>query len=102
MSRTAPAFFVIDLNVKDREAFDRGYGSVVGAMVTKHGGTFVVGGQKAVPVEGAPPEGAVIIVRFDSMDKANAFLSDPEYPRIVPVRHQTAETRSYLVEGVAS
>lgn len=102
MASVAPAFFVIDLNVKDREAFDKGYGSVVGAMITKHKGTFIVGGQEALPVEGAPPEGVVIIIRFDTIDDAKAFLTDPDYQKIAPVRHRTASTRSYLVEGAAS
>jgi uncharacterized protein (DUF1330 family) len=101
-AKPGPAYFVIELNVKNREVFDRDYGSHVGALVTKHGGTFVVGGRKPESVEGTPPQGVILILRFDSMGIAKAFLNDPEYKKIVPVRHRTADTRSYLVEAPAS
>ena len=97
-----PVFFVVELNVKEREEFDRDYASQAGALVTQHGGTFLVGGEKVQPVEGTPPEGVVIIVRFDSMDQARSFLDSPEYKKIVPVRQKTADTRSYLVQGAAA
>lgn len=102
MANSAPTFFVIDLKINDSDAFNEGYGSLVGGLVAKHGGTFIVAGQQAVPVEGTQPKGAVIIVRFDSMANAKAFLDDPEYGKIAPVRRRTAETHSYLVEGTAS
>lgn len=96
---TQPTFFVIELNVKDPEKFNSGYGSLVGPLVSKHHGTFIVTGQKARVVEGSPPNGVVIIVRFDSAADAQALLSDPDYVAIAPVRRKTAETRSYLVDS---
>jgi uncharacterized protein (DUF1330 family) len=96
-----PIYFVVELNVTNQEEFDRDYGGRAGALVAEHGGTFVVGGAPAEAVEGDAPEGVVIIVTFEDMESARSFLDAPEYQEIVPIRRRTAETRSYLVQGVA-
>jgi uncharacterized protein (DUF1330 family) len=96
-----PVYFVVELNVTNQEEFDRDYGGRAGELVTEHGGTFVVGGAQAEAVEGDPPEGVVIIVTFEDMESARAFLDAPEYQEIVPIRQRTADTRSYLVQGTA-
>src|SRR5690606_16960217 len=57
MTETASAYFVIELDITDQAGFDKGYGSVVGDLVAKHGGVFLAPPQKAVPVEGASPDG---------------------------------------------
>lgn len=96
-----PVYFVVELNVSNQEEFDRDYSQRAGELVMEHGGTFVVAGQAVEAVEGDPPEGVVIIVTFEDMESARSFLDSPEYQEIVPVRQRTAETRSYLVQGVA-
>jgi uncharacterized protein (DUF1330 family) len=97
-----PAYLVVELNVKDKAEFDKGYGSQAGAIVQQHGGTFIVGGETPQALEGSKPQGAVIIVRFPSMQQAQAFLNSPEYKKIIPVRQKTADTRSYLVQGASA
>jgi uncharacterized protein (DUF1330 family) len=67
----------------------------------QYGGTYIVRGGNVETLEGAEPDGSVVILRFDSVDDAKTWMSSPEYTAIKDIRHQTAETRSYMVEGLA-
>jgi len=100
-AQEGPAYFVVELNVTNQDEFDSEYAGRAGQLVAEHGGIFVVGGREAHTVEGTPPEGVVIIMRFDSMNSAQAFLDSPEYREIAPIRQRTARTRSYLVQAAA-
>jgi uncharacterized protein (DUF1330 family) len=97
-SQSGPAYLVVELDVKNQEGFAE-YGEKVPATISQYGGTFIVGGVAAETVEGADPQGNVIIVRFDSVEDAKKWMNSPEYQEIVDIRRQNAETRSYLVEG---
>ena len=69
------------------------------ATINQFGGGYIVRGGRAVSMEGDPPLGRVVINVFDSMDKARGWLESPDYKKIVPVRHQQAKSRVYIVEG---
>jgi uncharacterized protein (DUF1330 family) len=94
-----PAYFIIELQIHNSEKFHDGYGSKVGNLILRHGGKIIVPGNKALPVEGSAPKGIVIVVCFEHIESAQAFISDPDYQRIAPWRRENATTRSFLVEG---
>jgi uncharacterized protein (DUF1330 family) len=98
-SQSGPAYLVVELDVTNQEGFAE-YNEKVPAVISQYGGKFIVGGVAAESVEGAEPQGNVIIVRFDSLEKAKEWMNSPEYQEIVDIRRQNAETRSYLVEGL--
>jgi uncharacterized protein (DUF1330 family) len=52
-----------------------------------------------VVVEGAAPEG-VVIVRYPSMEAARAFYDSPDYQAAVRHRFLGADYRSIFVEGI--
>jgi uncharacterized protein (DUF1330 family) len=41
-----------------------------------------------------------VVVAFDSMEKARAWYDSPAYDTIKPIRHSSAKTRAFIVEGV--
>ena len=51
------------------------------------------------PLEGEPPKGMVAIA-FDSMQQAQAWWDSPAYRELRPIRHRSAKTRAYILEGV--
>jgi uncharacterized protein (DUF1330 family) len=42
----------------------------------------------------------IVVVAFDSMEKARAWYDSPAYDTIKPIRHSSANTRAFIVEGV--
>lgn len=50
-------------------------------------------------VEGAAPEG-VVIVKFPSLEAGRAFYNSPEYQAAVRHRYLGADYRSFFVQGV--
>jgi uncharacterized protein (DUF1330 family) len=97
-ARTAPAYLVVEVDVKDPDTF-RKYATAIPGTVEPFGGRFIVRGGKTEALEGAPPK-RIILIAFDSMEKARGWWNSPAYEAIRPIRHSAAETRLFFVEGV--
>ncbi|MGO4569288.1 DUF1330 domain-containing protein [Rhizobium sp. 2YAF20] len=44
----------------------------------------------------------MVVIAFGSVDKAKAWYNPPEYEELKPIRHRSATSRVYIVEGPAS
>jgi len=95
----APAYYVVEVNVRDLDTYKSDYASHVAATLTPYGGRYLAAGGRTESIEGAPPASRVSILEFPSVDKAEAWYNSPEYDKIKPVRHAVATTRSFIVEG---
>lgn len=98
-SEVNAAYFIIEVDVRDPDTFNS-YAEKATDMVQRYGGTFVVMGGRVRSVEGAPPNGNVVVIRFDDYDRAELWLASEEYAQIKPLRHSSAETRQILAEAV--
>jgi len=63
---------------------------------------YLVRGHNIQALEGEPPKGGVVIIAFDSADKAREWYDSPAYQAIKPIRQSSAKSRLFIVEGVAS
>ena len=52
-------------------------------------------------LEGEPPKGYIVVIGFDSLEKARAWYDSPAYNAIKPIRQNTTKSRLLIVEGVA-
>jgi uncharacterized protein (DUF1330 family) len=95
----APAYYVVEVNVRDLDKYKNDYASHVAATLAPYGGRYLAAGGRTESIEGAPPASRVSILEFPSVDKAEAWYNSPEYDKIKPVRHAVATTRSFIVEG---
>jgi uncharacterized protein (DUF1330 family) len=93
-----PAYVLVELDIKDPDGF-AAYGAQVPATIAEHGGA-VIANAVAETIEGAAPQGRVIIIRFGSVADAHGWLDSPEYGAIKGIRHRTAATRQLVVEGL--
>jgi uncharacterized protein (DUF1330 family) len=96
---TAPAYYVVEVNVRDLDRYKNDYASHVAATLAPYGGRYLAAGGRTESIEGAPPASRVSLVEFPSVDKAEAWYNSPEYDKIKPVRHAVATTRAFIVEG---
>ena len=96
---TAPAYYVVEVNVRDLDRYKNDYAAHVAATLAPYGGRYLAAGGRTESIEGAPPASRVSLLEFPSVEKAEAWYNSPEYDKIKPVRHAVATTRSFIVEG---
>ena len=98
-TKAGPAYLVVEISVKDEDGFNE-YAEKATRTVEQYGGKFIVLGATAKAIEGPEPNGASVIIKFDSVKDAESWLNSPEYSAVKGIRHRTADARQYLVEGL--
>ncbi len=96
-----PAYFVVSVDVHDRERFDV-YVRGVLETIKPHGGWILAAG----PAEQLEGEGEAadhnVIIRFPTTGHAKAWWESPEYREIVPIRlESTGGARPYVQPALA-
>ena len=97
--RPAPKAYVIgEIIVKDPKAYEV-YKAAIASTAARFGGRYLVRGGKVETIEGDSPRGRVVIIEFDSFEKAMAFEHAPETLAASAIRHRAAQSRLFVVEG---
>jgi uncharacterized protein (DUF1330 family) len=93
-----PAYVVAEVHVTDPAGFMNYAKQVPASLTPFHGKTLA----RTLPDvrEGAPPEGDMVIIAFDSLQDANHWYQSPEYSKLIPLRQQSATTRVLIVDGM--
>jgi uncharacterized protein (DUF1330 family) len=100
-TRTASAYWVTEvLEMGDQAAFMKAIEAVPPTVQPFGGHYAVLGGRIAGDV--GPPPRRIAIIAFDSMDKAEKWVSDPAAAAARAEASKYAKTRSFTVEGVAN
>jgi uncharacterized protein (DUF1330 family) len=92
-------YIIVDVQVKDREAYER-YKAAVPATLAAYGGKFIVRGGRAENLEGDWEPNRIVVLQFESVGKAKAWWSSHEYAGPKRLRQAASVTRMILVEGV--
>jgi len=96
----APSGYVIaEVDVTDPEAYKK-YAEKVPATVAAFDGHYLVRGGKVQAVEGEAPK-RIVVIAFDSAEKAHNWEYSSAYEAIKPIRQSSAKSRIFIVEGVA-
>ena len=97
-----PAYLVIPiLKINDAAAYKTGVidkASATAAEMTAAGGHFIIRSQKFTSLDGNPPE-RLVIIAFDSVEKAQAFENTAAQKEINAARMKTTNSLSFIVEG---
>jgi uncharacterized protein (DUF1330 family) len=94
-----PAYFVVELDVKNAEAMGP-YREAVPATLAQYGGKFLARGGKAELVEGSPEAKRIVILEFADAAAIKRWYNSPEYRKILPGRLANSTGRAIIVEGV--
>ena len=102
MAQTArhPAYVVAEVHVTDPAGFTEYVKQLPATLASYHVKTLARGLPDGR--QGAPPDGQVVILAFDSLQDANKWYESPEYQKIIPIRQKAAMTRVYMVDGVVA
>ena len=96
---TPPAYTIAEIEVKDADTFKK-YGQATSAAIPAAGGRFIVRGGRTYTLGGAPPK-QVVVIQWDSFEKAQAYFQSDAYRQVVPFRDQGAAFRGFVVEGLS-
>ena len=94
----APAYYIAEFELTDPEGI-RPYSAGVAATFEPFGGRFIVRGGEIAALEGERPKGRLVVIAFDSMEKAQAWYNSAEYQQLKPIRQRSGNSRTYIVEG---
>jgi uncharacterized protein (DUF1330 family) len=93
------AYVIVEIEVVDPTGYEE-YKKKAAATVHAHGGTYIVRGGRTEVLEGDWQPKRIVILQFDSMERAKEWLNCEEYREPRKMRHATAKTNMVLVEGV--
>lgn len=93
------AYLVVDIDVTNPAQFEE-YKKLAPAAIAKYGGRYLIRGGAYEALEGNWKPQRLTIVEFDSMEKAKAFYSSPEYQVAIKARAGAANFKALLVQGI--
>jgi uncharacterized protein (DUF1330 family) len=94
-----PAYVIAQLVITDPEGFET-YRNMVPATIAKYGGKFVVRGGTVETLEGHWDPQRLVILEFESAERAKQWWASEDYREAKQLRQRTAETQLIVVEGV--
>lgn len=95
-----PAYYISEFTVTDSEGI-KPYSAQVESTFKPFSGRYIVrGGGDIASLEGTEQRDRVVIIAFDSMEKAQAWYNSPEYTKLRPIRQKSATSRVFIVDGV--
>jgi uncharacterized protein (DUF1330 family) len=97
---TPPAYVIGEITVKDEDGYKNDFLPVARKPITDAGGKYLAGGfNKTATFEGAPPPNRVVILQFESMDKAKAWDDSRANKDVRKIGDKYATFRTFAVEG---
>ena len=93
-----PAYIIAAVNVTNPDAYSE-YAKLAAPAIQQHGGRYLARGGKLEVLEGAWPHARVVVVEFESVERARAFHRSVEYQAARKKRLGAADFNMIVVEG---
>lgn len=93
------AYVIVDIDIHDQAGYEE-YKRHATQTVTAYGGKYLARGGTTEVFEGSWKPNRLVILEFESIAQARAWLDSPEYGPPRALRHRTARTNMVVVEGV--
>ncbi len=99
-AKEPPAYVIAEIDVKDPASLQK-YAEKAPETLAPFNHHYVVRGGKTQALEGEPPKGFIVVIGFDSVEKAREWYNSPTYSAIRPFRQSSTNSRIFIAEGVA-
>ena len=93
------AYVVIEIIIKNPEGYKE-YKRLAPPTIAAYGGKYLARGGKAENLEGDWQPNRIVILEFESVEKAKQWLDSEEYQEAKALRHKYASSNAIVVEGV--
>ena len=91
-------YMLIDTEILDQEVFAEFAVKIVDAMEA-HGGRFLVRGGTTEVIDGDWEPHRIVIMEFDSFERAQGFVRSSEYGALQDLRARCMNSRTMVVAG---
>ena len=92
------AYVIVEIHIFDPAGYEE-YKKLASATVEKYGGKYIVRGGRTEVLEGDWNPKRIVVLEFESMQRAKDWLYYAEYREPRKMRHRTAKTNMIVVEG---
>ena len=97
---SVPGYILVQMHIKDKEAFFSKYAPAAGPTIQTHQGRGLVGSASPEILEGQWGNNWTVVLQFPSVQAAKAWYHSAEYQKAIPFRKAASEyTNMVLVEG---
>ena len=94
-----PAYVIVDITVTDPAGYED-YKKLAPPAVAAYGGKYLARGGRVETLEGDWAPTRLVILEFESVERAKQWLESPEYRPARQLRRRTATGTMIVVEGV--
>ena len=94
-----PGYVVVEVAVTDKDGYAKEFIPPAAKAIEEGGGKYVVRGGKTTSFQGTPPASRVVVLQFESMDKAQAWWDSPGRKNSQTIGDKYATFRIFAVEG---
>lgn len=94
-----PAYVVLDIEVKDTAAYET-YKQLAPASLAAYGGSYLARGGRTEVLEGSWTPKRLVILHFESIERARQWLASDEYRPAREIRQKAAKTSMIVTEGL--
>ena len=92
------AYVIVDITVTDPVGYEE-YKKLAPPAVAAYGGKYLARGGQVQTLEGDWAPTRLVILEFESAERAKQWLESPEYSAGRQLRHRTATSTMIVVEG---
>lgn len=94
------AYIIVDVEILDPARYQE-YVKVVPPTMAAYGGKFLVRGGRAERLEGDWVPGRVVVLEFDSVERAREWWNSAEYSGPKKLRQSASVANMIVVEGIS-
>ena len=92
-------YIILDIEVTDPDDYAR-YREVAAPTVAAYGGRYLVRGGQPETLEGQWKPSRIVVLEFESVERAREWYSSSEYSAVKPMRLSTTISEAILVTGL--
>jgi uncharacterized protein (DUF1330 family) len=102
-AKAGPAYIIAEVEKDPTKPQDpaalRKYSEETPKSLAAFGARYLVHGVNAQTLEGEVSKGRIVVIAFDSIEKARGWYYSPAYEALKPIRQASTKSRLLLVEG---
>ncbi len=92
------AYVIVDIEVTDPVRYEE-YKKLAAAAVALYGGQYLARAGHTEVLEGQWTPKRLVILKFESLERAQAWLASPEYAPARQMRQAAARSNMVVIEG---
>lgn len=92
-------YVIVDIDVREAEHYEEAK-RLTPATVAAYGGKYLARGGRTETLEGSWAPQRLVILEFESIERAKEWWESPEYQPVRAIRQRYADTNMVVTEGV--